>query len=166
MLRGESQAWVRIPTLRYPTIRSRLWHSDTERWASCPPAACPVVKSSLFQAFVTRHYTGVRLISAKEKVNDCKHFVRALADIQQRRPRARRRGPASSWQVMFSVALWTQTMQMYSKDVLEANWLELNLPRCSWVCLLEPLAWKLAGTDELNQSWLWDLCILRKPQPD
>lgn len=139
-----------ILTLRYPIIRSRLRHSDVGQWAPCLHAACPVVKSSLFQTFVAHHYTGLHLISTKEKVNDCKHFVKALADIQQWQQHARLTGPASSWQSMFYVALWTQTMQMYSKDVLEANWLELNLPRCSWVCLLEPLAWKLAGTDESN----------------
>ena len=70
-------------------------------------------------------------MSTKEKGNDGKHFVKALAEIQQRQQRARLRGPASSWQGMFYAALWTQTVQMYSKDVLEANWLELNLPRCS-----------------------------------
>lgn len=112
------------------------------------------------------HYMGIHLIPNKEKVSDCKHVVKALADIPQLQQQARLRGTASSWQGMFYVALWTRTMQMYSKDVPEANWLQLNLPSCSWVCLLKPLAWKLAGTDELSWSWLKDLCILRKPQLD
>lgn len=148
------QQLLYILTLRYPIIRSRLRRSDVGQQAPCLHAACPVVKSSLFQTFFANHFTGVRLISTKGKVNDCKRYVKASADIHQRQQHARLSGPASSWQGMFYVALWTQTMQMYSKDVLEANWLELNLPRCSWVCLLEPLAWKLAGTDESNQSWL------------
>lgn len=127
------------------------WHGA---WAPCLHTACPAFKSSLFQEFVAHHGAGVHVISTEGKVNDYKHFVTASVDIQQWQQCARPRGPAGSWQSMFYVALWAQTMQMYSKDVLEANWLELNLPRCSWICLLESLAWKLAGTDESNQSWL------------
>lgn len=112
------------------------------------------------------HYVGVHLISSKGKVNGHKNFVEALVDIQQRQLHARLRGTASSWQGVCYVALWTQTVQKDSKDVPEANWLQLNLPSYSWTCLLEPLAWKLAGTDELSRSWLEDLCILRKPQPN
>jgi len=44
-------------------------------------------------------------MSTKEKGNDGKHFVKALAEIQQRQQRARLRGPASSWQGMFYAAL-------------------------------------------------------------
>lgn len=51
------------------------------------------------------HYMGIHLIPNKEKVSDCKHVVKALADIPQLQQQARLRGTASSWQGMFYVAL-------------------------------------------------------------
>lgn len=123
------------------------WHGT---WVPRLHTPCPPFKSSLLQEFVTHHGTGLHIISVKGKENDYKHFVTASVQWQL----CQAEGPSQQLAEQFYVALWAQTMQMYSKDVLEANWLELNLPRCSWICLLESLAWKLAGTDESNQSWL------------